>query len=45
MGDERVTTQRLKLVSVDLENHLVLIRGSVPGGKRGIVMISKSKKA
>lgn len=45
MGDERVTSQRLKLVSVDLENNLVLIRGSVPGGKRGIVMILKSKKA
>lgn len=45
MGDERVTTQRLKLVSVDLENHLVLIRGAVPGGKRGIVMILKSKRA
>jgi large subunit ribosomal protein L3 len=45
MGDVRVTAQKLKLVAVDLENNLVLVRGSVPGGKRGIVMIKKSKKA
>jgi large subunit ribosomal protein L3 len=45
MGDERVTAQKLKLVAVDLENNLVLVRGAVPGGKRGIVMIKKSKKA
>ena len=44
MGDARVTAQRLKLFAVDLENNLVLIRGSVPGGKRGIVLIKKSKK-
>jgi large subunit ribosomal protein L3 len=45
MGDVRVTAQKLKLVSVDTENNLVLIRGSVPGGKRGVVIILKSKKA
>jgi len=45
MGDVRVTIQKLKLVAVDVENNLVLIRGAVPGGKRGIVMITKSKKA
>ena len=45
MGDARVTIQRLKLVGVDAENDLILIRGSVPGGKRGIVLIQKSKKA
>lgn len=45
MGDERVTMQKLKLVAVDAENGLVLVRGAVPGGKRGIVMITKSKKA
>jgi large subunit ribosomal protein L3 len=45
MGDARVTAQKLKLVAVDLENNLVLVRGAVPGGKRGIVMIKKSKKA
>ncbi len=45
MGDERVTAQKLKLVAIDAENNLVLVRGAVPGGKRGIVMIKKSKKA
>jgi large subunit ribosomal protein L3 len=45
MGDETVTTQKLKVVSVDSENNLLLLRGAVPGGKRAIVFIKKSKKA
>jgi large subunit ribosomal protein L3 len=44
MGDETVTTQKLMVVSVDTENNLMLIRGAVPGGKRAIVFIKKSKK-
>lgn len=45
MGDENVTVQKLKVVSLDSENNLVLLRGAVPGGKRAIVFINKSKKA
>jgi len=45
MGDETVTTQKLMVVSVDPENNLLLLRGAVPGGKRAIVFIKKSKKA
>ena len=31
MGNERYTTQSLKVVRVDIENNLLLIKGAVPG--------------
>lgn len=45
MGDARVTMQKLKIVAIDAEKDLILVRGAVPGGKRSIVLINKSKKA
>jgi len=44
MGNVRSTMQKLKVVSIDVEKDLILVRGAVPGGKRGIVFINKSKK-
>ena len=44
MGDQNQTAQKLKVVDVDLEKNLLLVRGSVPGGKRGLVLIRRSKK-
>ena len=44
MGDERVTTQNLKVVSTDAERGLILIRGAVPGAKGSYVMISDAVK-
>ena len=35
LGDERITTQNLKIVSVDAERGLIMIRGSVPGANGG----------
>ncbi len=37
MGDVRVTTQNLEVVSVDEERNLLLIKGAVPGAKNGQV--------
>jgi hypothetical protein len=31
MGNERVSIQNLKVVSVDLENNIIYIQGAVPG--------------
>ena len=45
LGAERVTVQNLDVVKVDAENNLIAIRGSVPGPKRGIVVIKNSVKA
>jgi large subunit ribosomal protein L3 len=39
MGDARVTVKNLKLVRIDEEQGLILVRGAVPGGKNGIVRV------
>src|SRR5204862_4402017 len=31
MGADRVTTRNLKVVSIDADNHLLVLRGAVPG--------------
>lgn len=44
MGDERVTTQNLKLVKIDAEKGLLFIEGSVPGANGGLVFVKDSIK-
>jgi large subunit ribosomal protein L3 len=44
LGDERVTTQNLKIVSVDAERGLILIKGAVPGAAGGFVLVKDAKK-
>ncbi len=44
MGNERITGLNLEVVRVDLERNLILLRGTVPGAKGGIVEIKKSVK-
>jgi len=39
MGAQRVTQQGLKIVRRDVENNLLLIKGSVPGAKNSVVII------
>jgi len=39
MGNERVTQRGLEIVDVRAEDNLLLVRGSVPGPKGGIVEI------
>ena len=45
MGAERVTTQNMKVLDVDRERNLIIVRGSVPGHANGYVMLRKSVKA
>ncbi|MFT6985966.1 MAG: large subunit ribosomal protein L3 [Psychromonas sp.] len=45
MGDERVTTQNLDVVRIDVERNLLLIKGAVPGAKNGDVFIKPAVKA
>jgi large subunit ribosomal protein L3 len=44
MGAATATVQNLSLVSVDPENSLLLIKGSVPGARNGVVVVKKAKK-
>jgi large subunit ribosomal protein L3 len=45
MGNVRVTSRNHKLVSIDKENNLLLIKGSLPGANGGYLTIRKSKTA
>jgi large subunit ribosomal protein L3 len=44
MGDDRVTTQNLKVVLVDPERNLLGVRGAVPGPRGGLVLINGARK-
>jgi large subunit ribosomal protein L3 len=44
MGNQRVTSQNLKVALVDAERNLIGVRGSVPGGKGGVVQIKEARK-
>ena len=39
MGNERVTVKNLKLVRIDAEQNLMLVKGAVPGGKNALVQV------
>lgn len=43
-GDAPRTIQSQALVGVDAENHILLIRGAVPGGKGAYVVVRKATK-
>lgn len=44
MGNKRVTTQNLKVVEVDAKNGLILVKGTVPGGRKSLVTIRRAVK-
>lgn len=44
MGNKRVTIQNLKVVSVDDEQGLIFVKGSVPGAKQGWVFLKDACK-
>lgn len=43
-GNTQTTTRNQKVVRVDAENNLILIRGSVPGPRNGFVIIQETNK-
>lgn len=44
MGNQRVTSQNIKVALVDPERNLIGVSGSVPGPKGGVVMIKEARK-
>lgn len=44
MGVNTVTIQNLEVVAVDTENSAILIKGNIPGPKKGLVMIRSAVK-
>jgi large subunit ribosomal protein L3 len=45
MGNDRVTVQNLRVVSIDPERNLILVKGAIPGPTNGPVMVRKAIKA
>lgn len=44
MGNVTTTIQNLEVVSVDLENNVILIKGNVPGPKKSLVIVKTAVK-
>jgi large subunit ribosomal protein L3 len=43
MGNERVTVKKLKVVKIDPERNLILVKGAVPGARNGLLLVQKAK--
>ena len=44
MGNDRVTTQNLKIQKIDAESNLLLIKGAIPGVRGGLVTVKTAVK-
>lgn len=44
LGNDKVTVQNIRLVKVDIENNLLLVKGAVPGAKNGLLTIKAALK-
>ncbi len=45
MGGVQVTVQNLEIVRVDAENNLILVKGAVPGPRKGLVTLKETVKS
>jgi large subunit ribosomal protein L3 len=43
MGNEQVTVKKLKVVRIDTERNLILVKGAVPGARNGLLLVRKAK--
>jgi large subunit ribosomal protein L3 len=43
MGDERVTVKKLRVIKVDTERNLILVKGAVPGARNALLLVRKAK--
>lgn len=44
MGNDRITTQNLKIQKVDADANLLLIKGAVPGARGGLLVVKTATK-
>ncbi len=42
-GNYRTTNQNLEVIKVDVENNVILVKGNVPGAKKGLVIVQSAK--
>jgi large subunit ribosomal protein L3 len=43
-GNARITVRNLDIVKIDADNHLLLVRGGVPGPNGGYIMVRPTNK-
>ena len=41
MGDERVTVKKVRVIRMDAERNLILVKGSVPGPRNALILVKK----
>lgn len=44
LGHETITIQNLQIAKVDVENNVILVKGSIPGPNKGLVIIKTAVK-
>lgn len=44
MGGERKTVQNLKVVRIDAEKQIILVKGAIPGTRNSVVLVRRAKK-
>lgn len=44
MGAERVTQQGVQIFRVDADRNIIIIKGSVPGPRGGLVIVKRTSK-
>ena len=44
-GVDKITIQNLKVVKIDSDRNLLLVKGAVPGPKGGLVVIKETVKS
>ena len=44
MGDVQTTIQNLEIIKVDMDENCILVKGSVPGAKKSLVLIKTAVK-
>jgi len=42
MGDERVTIKKVRVVRADADRNLLLVKGSLPGARGGLILVKKA---
>src|SRR5512142_1641318 len=42
MGDDRTTVKKLRIVRIDPERNLILIKGSLPGARNALILVKKA---
>jgi large subunit ribosomal protein L3 len=43
-GNERITTQNIEVIAIRADEHLLLVRGAVPGSRGGLVVVRPAVK-